>query len=225
MDEQEVLIKINTMTCDELKILPVFIYVSGGDDGEKYFSEQLANILSAKFEQQMLLEYLPYELENPSLEEYYDDLFTVILNNKQSEYFGVLNVDLSSWEKNFRDPTLYAFMTKIFRREFSWLKDAWIIIKVNEEGTLLNVIEDIAPAITVKSQIENDKPKVQEVDVVLSERFGKECVELLRAKCRNEYEMERCAKQLMFEQDVTISNVNKLIERVGNYGRERRIGF
>ena len=122
MEEKKYLMQLKKISVEELKLVPHILVINENGNGSNGFILRLFNILKTKYGKSILRTELPFDTES-TIEDFFDDLYTILLNNYTSKYEGILIVDISSWKKGYRNNTVSSFLNSLLGQKHSnrWL--------------------------------------------------------------------------------------------------------
>lgn len=205
----EFLEKIEKISIENLKLAPRILIKE--KESRKEFVSRFYNILVDKMGRTALLAELPFDMESSS-EEFFDDLYAILLNNFVSEFTGVLVVDISSWKDDCRNPVILSFLTRLLSKTDCWLsnENVFFVLEISDlrENILVNEIRKVG-AVCV---LETESKEESVLDNGLKNKIGVENIQYLKQRCKEREMIERLVHLLYIEESVDKSLIDKIVK-------------
>lgn len=205
----EFLNKIKKIPIENLRLAPR-ILIKEKESGKEFVS-RFYNILVDKMGRTALLAELPFDVES-SAKDFFDDLYTILLNNFVSEFTGVLVVDISSWKDDCRNPVILSFLTRLLSKTDCWLsnENVFFVFEISDlrENILGNEIRKVG-AVCV---LETESKEEIVLDNGLKNKIGVENIQYLKQRCKEREMIEHLVHLLYIEESVDKSLIDKIVK-------------
>lgn len=205
----EFLEKIEKISIENLRLAPC-ILIKEKESGKEFVS-RFYNILVDKMGRTALLAELPFDVES-SAEDFFDDLYTILLNNFVSEFTGILVVDISSWKDDCRNRVILSFFKRLLSKTDCWLsnENVFFVLEVSRlrENMLVNEIRKVG-AVCV---LEADSREENVLDNRLKNKIGVENIQYLKQRCKGREMFEHLVHLLYIEEAVDKSLIDKIVK-------------
>lgn len=205
----EFLNKIKKIPIENLRLAPR-ILIKEKESGKEFVS-RFYNILVDKMGRTALLAELPFDVES-SAKDFFDDLYTILLNNFVSEFTGVLVVDISSWKDDCRNPVILSFLTRLLSKTDCWLsnENVFFVFEISDlrENILVNEIRKVG-AVCV---LETESKEEIVLDNGLKNKIGVENIQYLKQRCKEREMIEHLVHLLYIEESVDKSLIDKIVK-------------
>lgn len=203
MEEKKYLMQLKKISVEELKLVPHILVINENGNGSNGFILRLFNILKTKYGKSILRTELPFDTES-TIEDFFDDLYTILLNNYTSKYEGILIVDISSWKKGYRNNTVSSFLNSLLGQKHSnrWLcsDNIFFVFEVNDltENPLVEELKKIGATYVIETESECEEECPLE-DVLISQ-IGLENINYLKQQV--------CGEKKLFQKIISIIYMN-----------------